>query len=111
MPEILRLLKDQFKTPIGEMLLAADHEDRMLRLLRRHYGKNGFALVPNQNPSGLTQTIKSYFAGEFSSLDAVPTRTAGTPILREMWRSLRYIPCGVTISYGSLPNGSAGQTQ
>jgi len=114
MPEILRLLKDQFKAPIGEMLIAvdhdgnlrvvdwADHEDRMLRLLRRHFGKNGFALVPNQNPSGLTQTIKSYFAGEASSLDGVPTETAGTPFQREVWRSLRDIQCGLTISYGEL---------
>jgi methylated-DNA-[protein]-cysteine S-methyltransferase len=114
MPEMLRLLKDQFKTPIGAMVIAvdqdgnlravdwADHAERMLNLLRRHYGKNGFALEAAQNPGGFTQTMKSYFAGELSSIDAVPTRTAGTPFQREVWRSLREIPCGLTVSYGEL---------
>ncbi|MGA7245806.1 MAG: methylated-DNA--[protein]-cysteine S-methyltransferase [Terracidiphilus sp.] len=114
MPEILRLLKDQFETPIGEMVIVvdhdgilravdwADHADRMPHLLRRHYGKNGFTLEAAQNPGGLTQTMKSYFAGELSSMDSVPTQTAGTRFQREVWRSLREIPCGLTISYGEL---------
>jgi methylated-DNA-[protein]-cysteine S-methyltransferase len=114
MPEILRLLKDQFKTPIGEMVIGmdqdgnlravdwVDHADRMLNLLRLHYGKNGFSLEAAHNPGGLTETMKSYFAGELSSIDAVPTQTAGTPFQREVWRSLREIPCGHTVSYGEL---------
>jgi methylated-DNA-[protein]-cysteine S-methyltransferase len=80
----------------------ADHADRMLNLLRRHYGKNGFTLDAAQIPAGLTQTLKSYFAGELSSIDAVPTVTAGTPFQREVWRSLREIPCGLAITYGEL---------
>jgi methylated-DNA-[protein]-cysteine S-methyltransferase len=114
MPEILRLLKDQFKTPIGEMVIVADHDgnlcvvdwtdhtDRMLNLLQRHYGKNGFTLESVHNPGGLTDTIKSYFSGELASIDALPTQTAGTSFQREVWRSLREIPCGTTISYGEL---------
>jgi methylated-DNA-[protein]-cysteine S-methyltransferase len=114
MPEILRLLKDQFKTPIGEMVIVvdhngnlrvadwADHSNRMLNLLKRHYGKDGFTLEAAQNPGGLTETMKSYFAGKLSSIDAVPTQTAGTPFQHEVWRSLREIPCGHTISYGEL---------
>ena len=58
--EILQLFIDRIETPIGELLVAADaagklravdwtdYESRMLRLLQRHYGKNGFTL------SGLT---------------------------------------------------------
>jgi methylated-DNA-[protein]-cysteine S-methyltransferase len=114
MPEILSLLKDQFETPIGEMVIAvdhdgnlravdwADHTNRMLNLLKRHYGKNGFTLESAHNPGGLTETMKSYFAGKLSSIDAVPTQTAGTPFQREVWRSLRQIPCGLTISYAEL---------
>jgi methylated-DNA-[protein]-cysteine S-methyltransferase len=114
MPEILSLLKDQFETPIGEMVIAvdhdgnlravdwADHTNRMLNLLKRHYGKNGFTLESAHNPGGLTETMKSYFAGKLSSIDAVPTQTAGTPFQREVWRSLREIPCGLTISYAEL---------
>jgi methylated-DNA-[protein]-cysteine S-methyltransferase len=114
MSEPLRLLKDQFETPIGEMAIVVDregrlravdwtdHSGRMLNLLQRHYGKNGFTLEPAQNPGGLTDLLKSYFAGELRSIDALPTQTGGTPFQREVWRSLREIPCGTTVSYGEL---------
>ncbi len=29
MPEILRLLKDQFETPIGEMVIVVDHDGNL----------------------------------------------------------------------------------
>ena len=114
MPEILRLLADRFETPIGELMIVADpdgnlravewtdHTDRIQRLLRHHYGKNGFALESAHNPSGLTDAMKSYFGGELASIDALPVRTAGTPFQREVWRALREIPCGKTVSYGKL---------
>ncbi len=114
MPEILRLLKDQLETPIGEMMIVADedgnlraadwtdHTDRMMKLLQRHYGKSGFTLTPVHNPGGLTDAMKRYFAGELSSLDELPTQTAGTLFQREVWNSLRKIPCGTTVSYGEL---------
>ena len=114
MPEILRLLTDQFETPLGEMMIAADHDgnlravewtdhtERIRTLLQRQYGKNGFVLESVHNPGGLSDVMQSYFAGELASIDALPTRTAGTPFQREVWRSLRTIPCGTTISYGQL---------
>jgi methylated-DNA-[protein]-cysteine S-methyltransferase len=114
MPEPLRLLKDQFETPIGEMVILADdegnlrtvdwtdHTDRMTTALQRHYGKDGFKVESVHNPSGLSDVMKSYFAGELASIDNLPTKTAGTPFQREVWRVLREIPCGKTISYGEL---------
>ena len=114
MPETLQLLKDQFETPIGEMTIIADdagnlraadwtdHTERMLNLLRLHYGRNGFALTSAHNPGRLTDAMKSYFAGELASLESLPTQTAGTPFQRDVWRSLREIPCGTTVSYGEL---------
>lgn len=114
MPEILRLLKDQFETPLGQAMIAVDHQgnlraldwadytDRMLNLLRLHYGRNGFYLEKGRNPDGISDTLTSYFAGELSSIDTVPTLTSGTPFQTEVWRSLREIPCGLTISYGQL---------
>jgi methylated-DNA-[protein]-cysteine S-methyltransferase len=114
MPEILRLLADRFETPIGELMIVADpdgnlravewrdHTDRIQRLLQHHYGKNGFALEPVRNPSGLTDAMKSYFAGELGSIDELPVRTAGTSFQREVWHALRQIPCGTTVSYGKL---------
>jgi methylated-DNA-[protein]-cysteine S-methyltransferase len=114
MSEILPLLIDRIDTPIGEMLIVADHEGnlravdwadhetRMRRLLRLHYGENGFRLEPARNPDGLTYAISSYFAGELSAIDFLPVQTGGTPFQREVWRALRNIPCGTIVSYGKL---------
>jgi methylated-DNA-[protein]-cysteine S-methyltransferase len=114
MDDVLQLLMDRISTPIGELLIVADqkgnlrsvdwtdYEARMRRLLRLHYGENGFRLEPARNPNGLTSAIKRYFAGELAAIDILPVQTAGTPFQREVWRALRKIPCGVTLSYTKL---------
>ena len=114
MAETLHLLTDRIETPIGEMLIVADrdgnlravdwtdHETRMLRLLRLHYGDDGFRFEPSRNPSTLTDAISGYFAGELNAIDSLSVQTAGTPFQREVWRALRDIPCGVTLSYAKL---------
>jgi methylated-DNA-[protein]-cysteine S-methyltransferase len=50
----------------------------MLRLLRLHYGKNGFHLQPERNPHGLSDAISRYFAGDLAAIDKIPVQTAGT---------------------------------
>ena len=114
MPDILHLLSDRIEPPIGTLILIADsdgnlrvtdwtdHEDRMLLLLERYYGKHAFRLEPARNPHGLSETLNRYFAGDLSAIDTIPVQTAGTPFQREVWRALREIPCGTTISYGQL---------
>jgi methylated-DNA-[protein]-cysteine S-methyltransferase len=114
MNQLLQLLIDRIDTPIGQMMILADHdgnlraadwadyEERMHRLLQLHYGRNGFRLEPTRNPHGLSDTIKSYFAGNLQSIDAVPVRTAGTQFQRDVWRALGQIACGTTISYSEL---------
>jgi methylated-DNA-[protein]-cysteine S-methyltransferase len=101
-------------TPIGEMLIVADsdgslraadwteYQTRMLRLLRLHYGDKGFRLEPASNPNELMDAISRYFAGELEAIDALPVQTAGTHFQREVWRALREIPCGTTVSYAQL---------
>jgi methylated-DNA-[protein]-cysteine S-methyltransferase len=114
MPDVLKLFIDHINTPIGELLLVADdagklravdwtdYESRMLRLLRRHYGKDGFKLEPALNPHGLRDKIDRYFAGDIEAIDEIPVQTAGTPFQRSVWKELRRIPGGSTISYGKL---------
>jgi methylated-DNA-[protein]-cysteine S-methyltransferase len=80
----------------------SEHEERMLRQLLRHYGESGSRLERARNPNGLTDAIRSYFAGELEAIDILPVQAAGTPFQREVWRALRQIPCGTTISYGEL---------
>ena len=114
MSKVQQLLIDRFDTAIGEMILVADHdgnlraidwadhETRMRRLLRLHYGENGFNLEPARNPSGLSDVIRRYFAGEVNAIDLLPVVTAGTAFQREVWRALRDIPAGTTLSYAQL---------
>jgi methylated-DNA-[protein]-cysteine S-methyltransferase len=114
MTKTMPLLIDRLDTPIGAMLLVADrqgnlrsvgwedYETGMRRLLRLHYGENGFRLEPARNPHGLTHAISRYFQGELTAIDALPVQTAGTPFQREVWRALRNIPCGTTVSYAEL---------
>lgn len=46
--------------------------------------------------------LESYFAGDLSALDSVDVDTGGTDFQQNVWRQLRRIPVGVTISYGEL---------
>jgi methylated-DNA-[protein]-cysteine S-methyltransferase len=114
MSEILKLLIDRLETPIGEMMIVADREGNlraagwtnyetgMRRLLRRHYSEDGFVLEPARNPHGFTEALQSYFEGDLTAIDALRVQTAGTPFQREVWRALRMIPCGTTVSYAHL---------
>jgi methylated-DNA-[protein]-cysteine S-methyltransferase len=114
MPEVMELFLDRTETPIGELVLVADregrlraidwteYEERMLRLLRLHYGKDGFRLTPAHDPNGLTSAMRRYFAGELGAIDSLPVETGGTPFQRDVWRALREIDCGTTVSYAQL---------
>lgn len=118
MGEVLQLFLDRLDTPIGEMLIVTDHDgnlraadwtdhdSRMHRLLRLHYGENGFRLEPAVSSDVLTHplvdAISSYFSGELTAIDRLPVETAGTAFQREVWRALREIPCGTTVSYAQL---------
>jgi methylated-DNA-[protein]-cysteine S-methyltransferase len=112
--EALNLLIDRTRTPIGELLVVADregrlraidwsdYEERLLRLLRLHYGPNGFALEPARNPGGLTAALGAYFEGDLGVIEHLPVETGGTPFQRAVWAALRGIPCGMTVSYAEL---------
>lgn len=114
MSEILQLLMYRIDTPIGEMLIVADYdgnlratewteyEARMHRLLRVHYGENGYRLEPAHDSNDLTDAIGRYFAGELTAIEGLPVRTGGTPFQRKVWQALREIACGATVSYAKL---------
>lgn len=114
MADVLELFIDRIDTPIGKLLLLADrsgrlraldwadYEDRMMRLLRLHYGKNGYTLVPINDPRGLRDKMERYFAGDVHAIDDIEVETAGTPFQRRVWKELRNIPSGAPISYGKL---------
>ena len=104
---------DRIETPIGTMLVVTDdqarlraldwedHEARMHRLLRLHYGE-GFVLEEARAPELIRAALVAYFRGDLSAIEALPVATAGTPFQREVWAALRAIPAGETLSYCAL---------
>jgi methylated-DNA-[protein]-cysteine S-methyltransferase len=114
MAEIVHLLTDRADTPIGELMIVADrqgklhaldwidHEDRLHALLCRHHGADRFVLEQSSDPNGLITALRAYFGGELAAIDAIAVETLGTSFQRSVWRALRDIPCGTTISYAEL---------
>jgi len=115
MAEPLALLIDRLATPIGELLIVADsdgnlrtidwtdHDARMRRLMDRYYGKGRYTLTPARDPGGLTSAMRAYFKGDIDAIDRLPVdRTVGTPFQKSVWRALRKIPKGKTITYAEL---------
>lgn len=108
-----RLILHRLGTPLGEALLVsdecgrlraldwADHEPRMRRLLRLHYGPDA-SPEAGPTPGAVTDALEAYFAGELARLNDITCATAGTPFQRMVWSALRDIPPGRTLSYGAL---------
>ena len=109
-PEALTL--DRIATPTGEVLLITDaegtvraldfagYEDRMMRLLRRHWGET--TLVEGRATATVRAAVEAYFNGDLTALDGLAVKTGGTPFQRAVWAALRAIPHGETRTYGQL---------
>lgn len=109
-PEVLTL--DRVATPAGEALLVTDsdgavraldfagYEERMTRLLRRHWGL--VELVEGRAPTAVRNAVQSYFTGDVRALERLSVKTNGTTFQRAVWACLRTIPAGQTRTYGQL---------
>jgi methylated-DNA-[protein]-cysteine S-methyltransferase len=114
MKEIMHLVVGRLSIPLGEMLIATDtdrnmravkwtnHEGRMLYLLRRQYGNNGFRIEPGTIPGEISAAMHGYFAGNLGALDSLPVKMAGAEFQRAVWQALTRIPYGQTVSYAEL---------
>jgi methylated-DNA-[protein]-cysteine S-methyltransferase len=116
MADTLDFFIDRLATPIGELIVIADgngalrtidwtdHEKRMTLLLDRYYGKGGYTLTPKRDPGGLTSAMRRYFKGEIGVLQDLAVATSGTDFQTSVWKALRRIKDGTTISYAELAN-------
>lgn len=114
MADPLPLLVDRLPTPVGELIVVADREDRLRAMhfadreeklndeLRLHYGPKGWSFTAARDPGGLASAMKAYFEGDLQVIDRLPVATGGTAFQREVWAALREIPCGETWTYGRL---------
>jgi methylated-DNA-[protein]-cysteine S-methyltransferase len=98
------LLYTTLSTPIGELLLVGDRAE--LRGLYMQEGRKPGRVGPGWRPSSEAfeepvRQLEQYFAGERRVFD-LALATNGTPFQRAVWRALRDIPYGETISYREL---------
>jgi methylated-DNA-[protein]-cysteine S-methyltransferase len=108
----MHLQLERWRSPVSILLLVTDdagtlralefasHEARMHRLLRLHYGH--YTLRDGAAPHSVTDGLDAYFAGDTNALTDIQVATAGTPFQRTVWKALREIPAGTTMSYGRL---------
>ena len=109
----MRFALDRLPTPLGDLLIVfdeeerlraldwEDYEDRMRRLLRLQYRRE-IDLRPSKAPERIRESLASYFAGDHVALDSIEVEIAGTEFQRKLWSALRSIPSGQTSTYGAL---------
>lgn len=105
---------ERVATPIGQMLVLTDareclravdwqdYEPRMHALLRRQYGKDAVRIEDAARVSAASRRLRAYFDGEVEAIDGLEVALGGTDFQRQVWRALRDIEPGDTISYGVL---------
>ena len=105
------LYTERLTSPVGTILLVwqgdhlraldfHDHEERFKRSLRTHCGD--FTLKPGRAPASIRRPIEAYFEGDIAAIETVQVKSNGTPFQELVWRALREIPAGATMSYGQL---------
>lgn len=112
--ERIRLLRDELDTPLGRLALITEASG-VLRLIawvddhpKHAPGLLAYSTDPRYeltrapNPGGVTRALRDYFDGDLGALDGLPVADLGTPFQREVWRALRGIPRGSTLSYAAL---------
>lgn len=103
-------------TPLGAMLVAADHEvvhllefaDRrgLQGQVRRLATSSGLVFTPGETErtSQVERQLREYFAGRLQTFD-LSLAPAGTDFQRAVWERLRSIPFGETRSYSEIAEG------
>ncbi|MEO6607688.1 MAG: methylated-DNA--[protein]-cysteine S-methyltransferase [Aestuariivirga sp.] len=73
---------------------------RIERQMRARFGD--VDLQAATNPFGISDQIRSYFAGDIHAVDNILTDGGGTEFERQVWAELRKIPVGTTVAYGHI---------
>lgn len=104
------LLQATHKTPVGELFLVSN-EHILLAAGFRNF-KDLFSKMDSADLKLETKSVKSipiisdlikdYFDGDLSALGGIKVRQPGAEFSQEVWKVMRKIPAGKTLSYAEL---------
>jgi len=98
------------KTPIGNIYLIADSGIliaagfKSLNSLQNRLSPNDKLrkIEPIEKIPKISKLIDNYFAGRLDALNLIQVRQPGAQFSQKVWRVMRAIPAGMTISYAQL---------
>lgn len=108
---------ERLETPIGQMLVMTDdqqrlravdwhdYEDHLAKLLARQYKGQTLHIQDRSHTikaSKAAQALQAYFEGDLTSINHLEVAVGGTDFQRDVWLALRDIPVGQTCSYKDL---------
>jgi methylated-DNA-[protein]-cysteine S-methyltransferase len=107
----MRIQFSQLKTRLGGVVVFAREGavcalgfDRqrgtLLKALKRRFG--AIELEKVRDAGGAARALRAYFAGELGAAASVPLDLSGTEFQQRVWRALRGIPAGTTLTYAAL---------
>ncbi|MFA6039395.1 MAG: methylated-DNA--[protein]-cysteine S-methyltransferase [Candidatus Peribacteraceae bacterium] len=87
------------RTPLGPLAITATEQ-----------GITGVRFVPRAGKSDVrlphlrrcVRQVEEYFAGERRAFEGLPLAFTGTAFSVDVWRALRSVPYGATLSYGDM---------
>lgn len=95
------VLTTSVQTPIGPYSFTVLHGKVIEATFGRPQALHRRGRVVRDIPT-ISQSIRSYFAGEIRALDKVPVEIEGTLFRRSVLRKMRRIKAGKTLSYQGL---------
>jgi methylated-DNA-[protein]-cysteine S-methyltransferase len=92
-----------FPTPIGQLIATAENGRLTALYESEHVPGDGEPIGAGSDTMfcRLGEQLDDYFKGQAVSFD-IPVAPSGTPFQTRVWKALRDIPYGHTISYGEL---------
>jgi len=104
------LVSTNLRTPIGELTLIADED---ILVASGFYGiENLKNRILDQDRNQkikysksipiISELVEAYFEGDLNSIDAIKVCQSGAKFSQEVWKALRKIPSGKTLTYTEL---------
>ncbi len=105
------LALDEVTTPIGAVTFAHDGTrlhalaftdgwSQLGRVLARR--RPEVELRAGDSAPRIREALSAYFGGELTAIDRIEIATGGTEFQQRVWRALRAVPAGTTVSYRDL---------